>query len=58
MSLKRAVERVSIFEISEFGEEEKKIALFLPFLSPTLTPQLTVPKVPGRKVTCSFGHFI
>lgn len=58
MSLKGAVERVSIFQISEFGKEEKKIALFLPFLSPTLTLQLTGPKIPGRKVSRSFGHFI
>lgn len=35
MSLKGAVERVSIFEISEFGEE-KKIALFLPSSLPLL----------------------
>lgn len=54
--LKGAVERVSIFQISEFGKEEMKI--FLPFLSPTLTLQLSGPKVPGRKVSCSFGHFI
>lgn len=57
MSLKGAVERVRIFQISEF-RKEKKIALILPFLSPTLTLQLTGPKVPGRKVSCSFGHFI
>lgn len=58
MSLKGALERVSIFQISEFGKEEKKMALFLPFPSPTLILQFTGPKVPGRKVSCSFGHFI
>lgn len=55
MSLKGAVERVSIFQIWKRREENSS---FLPFLSPTLALQLTGPKVPRRKVTYSFGHFI
>lgn len=48
----------SIFEISEFGEEEKrgKYLLFLPFLSHSYSIACWLSRVPGRKATCSSGH--
>jgi len=48
MNLKGAVERVSIFEISEFGEERKVSPLLLPFLSHSYSV-VCWPKSPWEK---------